>query len=168
MPLTHSGPSLKRFGLLLTILLSAAAVQAQETTPVVGEPPIVVPQVTTETAPAAPWTTDRPGAETPTVAPPMVSPDLAAPVMNETVAPTATDTPTAPAAAQAPAPVPATGTDATGVEPAVDAQMPSTPAAATPAAAETGLPHDLSPEGMFMAADWVVKSVMISLAFATI
>ncbi|MFN3721243.1 MAG: tonB-system energizer ExbB [Rhizobium rhizophilum] len=168
MPLTHSGPSLKRFGLLLTILLSAAAVQAQETTPVVGEPPIVVPQLSTETAPAAPSTTDRPGAETPTVAPPMVSPDLAAPVMNETVAPTATDTPTAPAAAQAQALVPATGTDATGVEPAVDAQVPSTPAAATPAAAETGLPHDLSPEGMFMAADWVVKSVMISLAFASI
>ncbi|MBX9468863.1 MAG: tonB-system energizer ExbB [Rhizobium sp.] len=170
MPLTHSGPSLKRFGLLLTILLSAAAVQAQETSPVVGEPPIVVPQVTTETAPAAPSTTDRPGAEPPTAASPMVSPDLAAPVLNETVAPTATDTPTAPAAAQAQAPVPATGTDATGVEPAVDAQMPSTPAAAaaTPAAAETGLPHDLSPEGMFMAADWVVKSVMISLAFASI
>ncbi|QKP78880.1 tonB-system energizer ExbB [Methyloligella sp. GL2] len=29
------------------------------------------------------------------------------------------------------------------------------------------LPHDLSPVGMFMAADWVVKSVMIGLALAS-
>ncbi|MCO5072435.1 MAG: tonB-system energizer ExbB [Rhizobiaceae bacterium] len=29
------------------------------------------------------------------------------------------------------------------------------------------LPHDLSPWGMFMAADWVVKAVMIGLAFAS-
>ena len=32
----------------------------------------------------------------------------------------------------------------------------------------TDLPHDLSPLGMFMAADWVVKSVMIGLAFASL
>jgi biopolymer transport protein ExbB len=36
------------------------------------------------------------------------------------------------------------------------------------AVVEKGIPHDLSPEGMFMAADWVVKSVMISLAFASV
>ncbi|MCQ0987033.1 tonB-system energizer ExbB [Jiella sp. LLJ827] len=30
------------------------------------------------------------------------------------------------------------------------------------------LPHDLSPMGMFMAADWVVKSVMIGLALASL
>lgn len=30
------------------------------------------------------------------------------------------------------------------------------------------LPHDLSPMGMFMAADWVVKAVMIGLAFASV
>ncbi|CAN7577122.1 tonB-system energizer ExbB [Neorhizobium sp. LjRoot104] len=30
------------------------------------------------------------------------------------------------------------------------------------------LPHNLSPWGMFMAADWVVKSVMIGLAFASL
>ena len=33
---------------------------------------------------------------------------------------------------------------------------------------DPGLPHDLSPIGMFMAADWVVKSVMIGLAFASV
>ncbi|MCA1454618.1 tonB-system energizer ExbB [Bradyrhizobium sp. BRP22] len=31
-----------------------------------------------------------------------------------------------------------------------------------------GLPHDLSPWGMFMSADWVVKAVMIGLAFASL
>jgi len=30
------------------------------------------------------------------------------------------------------------------------------------------LPHDLSPWGMFMAADWVVKAVMLGLAFASL
>ncbi|WP_244638941.1 tonB-system energizer ExbB [Bosea sp. ANAM02] len=43
---------------------------------------------------------------------------------------------------------------------------PATPVAA-PAAAAT-LPHDLSPWGMFMAADIVVKGVMLGLAFASL
>jgi len=29
------------------------------------------------------------------------------------------------------------------------------------------LPHDLSPIGMFMSVDWVVKSVMLGLLFAS-
>ena len=33
---------------------------------------------------------------------------------------------------------------------------------------DAALPHDLSPWGMFMAADWVVKAVMIGLAFASL
>ena len=33
---------------------------------------------------------------------------------------------------------------------------------------DTKLPHDLSPWGMFMAADWVVKGVMIALALASL
>lgn len=44
--------------------------------------------------------------------------------------------------------------------------------AASPAEEDTSisaqLPHDLSPWGMFMAADWVVKAVMIGLAFASV
>jgi biopolymer transport protein ExbB len=41
---------------------------------------------------------------------------------------------------------------------------------AEPASAErrTDIPHNLSPWGMFMAADWVVKGVMIGLAFASL
>ncbi|WP_244273998.1 tonB-system energizer ExbB [Paracoccus versutus] len=33
---------------------------------------------------------------------------------------------------------------------------------------DPNLPHDLSPMGMFVAADWVVKAVMIGLAFASV
>ena len=43
------------------------------------------------------------------------------------------------------------------------------PSAAAPAAQrKVSLPHDLSPMGMFMAADWVVKAVMLGLAFASL
>jgi biopolymer transport protein ExbB len=37
-----------------------------------------------------------------------------------------------------------------------------------PSERDSDLPHDLSPWGMFMAADWVVKAVMIGLAFASL
>nr|WP_298690339.1 tonB-system energizer ExbB [uncultured Dongia sp.] len=37
-----------------------------------------------------------------------------------------------------------------------------------PPGAPAILPHDLSPWGMFMQADWIVKSVMIGLAFASV
>ncbi len=51
------------------------------------------------------------------------------------------------------------------------ANNPVQPEAATPVrTADNGLqiPHDLSPWGMFMAADWVVKAVMIGLAIASL
>lgn len=44
----------------------------------------------------------------------------------------------------------------------------STQAEADPSAISLSLPHDLSPWGMFMAADIVVKGVMIGLAFASL
>ena len=55
-------------------------------------------------------------------------------------------------------------------------QPETTTPALEPATSEPGegnqmavtLPHNLSPWGMFMAADWVVKSVMIGLAFASL
>lgn len=37
-----------------------------------------------------------------------------------------------------------------------------------PQGRDPNLPHDLSPVGMFWAADWVVKAVMIGLAFASV
>jgi len=168
MPLTHSGPSLKRSGLLLTILLSASGVHAQEASPAASQPQIVVPQTATQAAP----TTDRSVSETPTGAAPTASPTVASPPAIEAPAPAAAETLAAPAPMQVDTPPVATGPDATVVEPAAVAPAQSTPAPGSaqpePAPAGAGLPHDLSPEGMFMAADWVVKSVMISLAFASV
>lgn len=55
--------------------------------------------------------------------------------------------------------------------PNTPANNPAQPEATTPVrTADNGLqiPHDLSPWGMFMAADWVVKAVMIGLAIASL
>jgi len=75
----------------------------------------------------------------------------------------------APAPAQAPAAAPSAP-----ALPAPAATPPSAPAALPPAAPAPGsnillkLPRDLSPWGMFMAADIVVKAVMVGLAFASV
>jgi biopolymer transport protein ExbB len=55
----------------------------------------------------------------------------------------------------------AAGDDATPLDPLDD----SAPAGEV---RQAGLPHDLSPWGMFMAADIVVKAVMVGLAFASV
>ena len=78
---------------------------------------------------------------------------------------------------QPPAPsnaAPAAGQTTTG-QPATSEDHGATPAPApegeNPSALAVDpatLPHDLSPWGMFMAADWVVKGVMIGLAFASV
>lgn len=63
-------------------------------------------------------------------------------------------------------PQPATApevTKAPAVPPAVPAEI-----AQPDQKAAGSLPHNLSPWGMFMAADWVVKAVMIGLAFASL
>ncbi|MGV1987606.1 tonB-system energizer ExbB [Agrobacterium sp. 22-221-1] len=51
-----------------------------------------------------------------------------------------------------------------------EAATPIEPVSTEPASAEhrADIPHNLSPWGMFMAADWVVKGVMIGLAFASL
>ena len=75
----------------------------------------------------------------------------------------------APAPAQAPAAAPSVP-----ALPAPAATPPAAPAALPPAAPAPGsdillkLPRDLSPWGMFMAADIVVKAVMVGLAFASV
>lgn len=73
------------------------------------------------------------------------------------------------------------GAPATGGLPSVPPQMgiapaspahpalpPSTSATQSAPVAAATLPHDLSPWGMFMAADIVVKAVMVGLAFASV
>ncbi|WP_019995897.1 tonB-system energizer ExbB [Aureimonas ureilytica] len=112
----------------------------------------------------------------------------AAPAVSPAPAPAAA--PTAPAASTTPAPA-APSTPAPAAEPAASAATPSPasqPAPDTATASGTTLPafagdrdapaseapaseapaHDLSPWGMFMAADIVVKAVMAGLAFASV
>ena len=95
-------------------------------------------------------------------------------------APAAVAAPSEPVTDAAPAPVEAATPPALGTAPAqqpvaVQAVAPAVaPGAPVDEAAGTGqiaredLPHNLSPIGMFMAADWVVKAVMVSLAFASL
>ncbi|RWN43982.1 MAG: tonB-system energizer ExbB [Mesorhizobium sp.] len=82
-------------------------------------------------------------------------------------------TPAAPAAPApiAPAPAAPAGAAPATMAPSQPGTQPNTaaPSEAGPSTAmELTLPHDLSPWGMFMAADIVVKAVMIGLAFASL
>ncbi|WP_421400381.1 tonB-system energizer ExbB [Agrobacterium fabrum] len=113
-------------------------------------------------APVAPATPSAPTAE----------PSLTAQPSSPQTAPAQSATDPAPAS-QGTAPQPAqTGQPAQTNQTASPSET-STPVEtvnAEPASAErrTDIPHNLSPWGMFMAADWVVKGVMIGLAFASL
>jgi biopolymer transport protein ExbB len=77
----------------------------------------------------------------------------------------AIDAPTAPAApAVAPPAAAAPVQRQPGTQPAAGSPVEAGPSTAM----ELTLPHDLSPWGMFMAADIIVKAVMIGLAFASL
>ncbi|SIR03188.1 outer membrane transport energization protein ExbB [Rhizobium sp. RU33A] len=181
MPLNHSGPSLKRFGLLLTLVLSASLAQAQQPAPAATETPVVAPQTgataaptTSESSATSPRVMTQPDASTPPAA-------TAAPISpanpNGEASPPEQEAVTAPSAqapvsdaANLPSAVQPVDAAATGGE---AAQSPTDPLASeveagTDVPPTKAMPHDLSPEGMFMAADWVVKSVMISLAVASV
>lgn len=136
-------------------------------------------QTTTQqqTAPSAPAATPAPQAAEPTAATPAASQ-----ATGETQAPATPATTPDTTAPQAPA----ADQSITSQQPAT-AEIPSDAAAQSDAAPaepqepatmleqlfqspgeRSDIPHDLSPVGMFMAADWVVKAVMIGLAFASI
>lgn len=74
---------------------------------------------------------------------------------------------TAPAGQAAPA-SPGTASPAVPGAGTTQTAVPATVPAPPPIAAQATLPHDLSPWGMFMAADIVVKAVMLGLAFASL
>jgi biopolymer transport protein ExbB len=77
-----------------------------------------------------------------------------------------------PSAALAQAPAVSPAPSAPAAEPALPAVAPAAPQAVAPQSsapdAMLKLPKDLSPWGMFLAADIVVKAVMIGLAFASV
>lgn len=117
------------------------------TAPAPASPPTGAPQTVSPPAAPAPdeRVTTQPGSDAPPVAP---SPGAPA----QPQAPVATD------AAPGSQPVPSLLEDPAG---AVSQML-------APQARDPNLPHDLSPWGMFLAADWVVKAVMIGLAFASL
>ncbi|QOF74178.1 tonB-system energizer ExbB [Aminobacter sp. SR38] len=154
----------------LCITLSAGAAFAQQTAPTEVEP--TAPATSAPTAPAAVATpTAQPAAQ----AAPADAPNAAAPAaeatqprINALPQPGANVAPQPDQAAGEPTVAPAATAPATG-QPAVSAPIDTTVGA--PAGTDVPkslLPHDLSPWGMFMAADWVVKGVMIGLAFASL
>lgn len=127
------------------------------------------PSATTEPAPVA-----QP------VTPPAQQPGERLPTQAQTTTPAPVEPPatTAPSAPQAQTP---TQNDAAPPPAAANQTpeqvQPTTPPAAEPQSAlepsmapveRADIPHNLSPWGMFMAADWVVKGVMLGLAFASL
>ena len=132
---------------------------AQEQTPPADA---TTPPPALEAPPAtAPATTPAPASE-PTEMPATEPGPAAAGMPPEAAAPSTPDQATpaeAPAAPDASAPAsPGPNEETTG----------ELPAAAPESGATLHLPRDLSPWGMFMAADIVVKAVMIGLAFASV
>jgi biopolymer transport protein ExbB len=139
---------------------AAPASQPEATAP--GSP--AAPQALPEASvPATPPAVAQPNASSP--AAPAAQPDATLP---DTTASTGSSAQTAPA-------------DTSPQTAPVDATPPAEEAAAAeqvnepllmqdllPAGERSDIPHDLSPWGMFMAADWVVKAVMIGLAFASL
>ncbi|MEC9463719.1 MAG: tonB-system energizer ExbB [Pseudomonadota bacterium] len=166
MSLIHSGPSLKRFVLLLSLVAAASTATAQQTAPAGTEPRVVLPEAPpsqSATPVQAPAAATQPESSTGEPAAPAVSP--VAPAEPSQPAAATPTSEAAPTAAQPSSP------DAAPAEPAAAPGVDETaaPVAQDVSAAETAImPHDLSPEGMFMAADWVVKSVMILLALASV
>ncbi|MPT23277.1 MAG: tonB-system energizer ExbB, partial [Starkeya sp.] len=153
MPTTPKTTALRRaLNLVLALALLVAGpvgAWAQESSP--ASPALSAPPAAT--APAAP-TFD-----------PLVPPasGTTAPSPAGEAAPVAVDPQVAAPSAAAPSvAAPATGDAA--ADPAAGLPL----EAGEDASVAAQLPHDLSPWGMFMAADWVVKAVMIGLAFASV
>ncbi|MBP7000375.1 tonB-system energizer ExbB [Amaricoccus sp.] len=132
----------------------------------------------------APMTDAQPADTPPAIATPAAAPPApaVAPAPADAppvAAPVAADAPAAPSdPAAAPAPAAIAGQPApAGAAPAAGGQPGATTADPGPATApgapgigheDSLLPQDLSPWGMFLAADMIVKSVMVGLAFASV
>jgi|GEM_PF-332090 len=128
---------------------------------------LAVPVVASAQTDAAPPTPGS-GLAVPQAAAPAITPDPSAGTTNPTTGgPVAAAAPAAPAVAAA---GPAGGTadgDPLADDPPAGAAADGTGEGAQPLA-RVHLPQDLSPWGMFVASDWVVKAVMIGLAFASV
>ncbi len=140
------------------------------------------PEITAPSAPALPTGegSGAPAAESAPAAAPSpagAAPEAGAPATpadGASNAPSAVTPETAAAPALTPSPTDGTAADAAAADAAADAGIPSDTGSAEALAPEMlaipadTLPHDLSPWGMFMAADMVVKGVMLGLALASL
>ncbi len=134
--------NLWRWTLVVLLACGTPLAQAQTVPPPATEQPAATPATPAAEAPAAPVAT-TPNTATPNT----TAPDVPTPA---TTMPAAHD-------AAAPAPVPV-----------AQEAAPDTAAPATVPSADPTLPRDLSPLGMFMQADIIVKAVMIGLIFASV
>ncbi|ARC36100.1 tonB-system energizer ExbB [Paracoccus yeei] len=136
-----------------------AETPATTTPPATAETPAATP--TPGEMPSSPATGGVPAATTPTPQPGGTAPAAG------TAAPAVGSAATAATPVAEPVPAPAAEP-----EPAADSILPQglqdMLAPLAPAPRDPNLPHDLSPMGMFWAADIVVKAVMIGLAFASV
>jgi biopolymer transport protein ExbB len=123
---------------MVSIVVARPALAQGTSVPTTGEPP-----GPTAVAPTVPAPTTAPAPQAPTAVAPVPSPP---PVI----------TPTTPIAAPAP---PKSETPTPGA---------AAPPPSEPSISKALLPEDLSPWGMFLAADIVVKAVIIGLAFASL
>ena len=138
---------------LLAMAMSLPGTQALAQTP--SSPPAAT---TLQPAPTAPIPT--------LPAPAASAPSMPAPAALSAIAPTAVaPSPAAPSVAL-PAAASAPAASANAPASTAPAPVPGVQASTSPAK-NPALPHDLSPWGMFMGADIVVKIVMIGLAFAS-
>ncbi len=139
------------FAALLAMVMSLPGTPAFAQAPNTGQPPAATTLQPAPTAPIPPL--PAPAVSAP--APAATSPNAQAP------SPVAAPSAAPPAAASA-------STPATGAAAPVPAASPVPGVqASTSTARNPALPHDLSPWGMFMGADIVVKIVMVGLAFAS-
>ncbi len=136
---------------VLIVLLFPLASVAQDA----GAAPSPMVETTTETAPSS----QSPLADTP---------DPATDRAGSASRPSDATADTQPAATPVPAAMETPEAAAPSAPSALDDPAEAAPQMIEPAGSDPTLPHDLSPWGMFMAADWVVKSVMIGLAFASL
>ncbi len=163
--LTKANPT-RHLSLAMAIILlaglSAGAVFAQSASkpPAQSAPATQTGQPTQQPEPAAPNSEVTPSATAAPVQPSATAPEQPA------VAP-AQPAPTEPDTAQSTTSQTVPAQDAVAPDGASTALEPIGSETAS-AEHRTDIPHNLSPWGMFMAADWVVKGVMIGLAFASL
>ena len=146
----------------------AASVPATSAAPATT-PATTSPAATQPVAPARPAVSPQPAA---TQAAPAAAQPALAPIAQPVPAPAGQPASAPPAGGQAASPQ-AGGGAPEGASPApaaaASAAPPLAPAPAPlPEAVPGVLPHELTPWGMFMAADMVVKAVMVGLAFASV